>query len=94
MMKTMMTTTVMNKDNGRGEGGGALRNNQTKDDNKDDNDFKENDWNYYKNKNKNKNNNQLTTVYWGGVIGNGGAREGGKEGEGRVGNKMTGGKGA
>ena len=43
---------------------------------------------------KNKNNNQLTTVYWGGVTGNGGAREGGKEGEGRVGNKMTGGRGA
>ena len=65
------------------EGGGAQCNNQTKDDD----DFKDND------KNDNKDNNQLTTVYRRDATGNIGAREGGKEGEGRVG-KMTGGGGA
>jgi hypothetical protein len=67
MTKTMMTMTVMNEDNDRGEG----------------------KW-----RGVTKNNNQLMTVYRGGVTGNDGAREGGKEGEGRVGNKMTGGRGA
>ena len=64
------------------EGGGAQCNNQTKDDD----DFKDND------KNDNKDNNQLTRVYRRDATGNVGAREGGKEGEGRVG-KMTGGGG-
>ncbi len=64
------------------EGGGAQCSNQTKDDD----DFKDND------KNDNKDNNQLTTIYRRDAMGNVGAREGGKEGEGRVG-KMTGGAG-
>ena len=64
------------------EGGGAQCNNQTKDDD----DFKDND------KNDDKDNNQLTTVYRRDATGNVGARDGGKEREGRVG-KMTGGGG-
>ena len=64
------------------EGGRAQCNNQTKDDD----DFKDND------KNNNKDNNQLTTVYRRDATGNVGARDGGKEREGRVG-KMTGGGG-